>query len=503
MRFAPKKSLRESSRGSCSWWEFLVPSRLAVDCTPLQTESNLSSWSTLWDLTNQSIWNGSANPTNLDRGYEINQQLVLGSEYGNDTSPILARERTILCCANASSSGSSAIGYWSNDYTPGQVYDFQPNWEYPRNFTMKWVTGNAAPSDYLMNQTYSAGWLGEAVDYRHLIFSQPPRLSALSCRSRIETTDATITVDMATGHVYEYTILNTPNTTHYPWTDVYQSHDQTGDMDSGYSTKMDVSYGVLFQDALMYASDLQIFWPDGGSQDGDSKTKDLHDTNFNFRLPDHGLNADLMSYSMYKLAGGDLDTLTNPTQMQELGTKVFSTFFQHFVSSNITNGGWGYQPIGTTANNTPAPADTTTTAHVSIAVEVLQMSPVAVYISLSILFILMCITVFVHLAGYKNFKNLRHDFDDLASVIAVVYDSEKLRQWVREHPDEKEWSKKMLRRGDEGPNVRLGTFVGSDGQETWGVEIVEEEEEKEGGEEGSMDAASSKRSHDRRLRVGI
>ena len=106
------------------------------------------------------------------------------------------------------------------------------------------------------------------------------------------------------------------------------------------------------------------------------------------------------------------------------------------------------------------------------------MSPVAAYISLIILFILICITLFIYVAGNKHFKSLRHDFDDLASVIAVVHDSERLRAWVRAHPDEREWGRKARKRV--GPYVRLGTFVGSDGRETWGVEVVEEKEEREG-----------------------
>ena len=472
--------------------------RGVLDCTELQTENNISSWSTHWDLTNRSMWNVSHNPKVLDRGYEINWSLDLGPDVGFDTAPILSHEVTLLCCANTSSSSSpSAIGYWSNNYTPDQQYDFEPNWQYPRNFTMKWITGTPAPGHYLMNQTYSEDWVGEYVDFRHLIFPEPPQLSALNCRPRIENSTATVTVDMSTGRVWNYTILTTPTTTKHPWTDVYDQHTYTGPetniTDGTFGTQLTVSHGVLFQDALLHAADLTVFWPGGRSEAGDSKTEDLSDTNFNFRLRDQGLNVDLMSYSMYSLAGGDLDILTNPTQMATLGNKVFSTFFQHFVSYNTTNGGWAYQRINSTlpsnlgtiegssyqdTNTTLTPlSDMTTTAHIDIAVEVLQMSPVAVYISLVILFILACITVFIYAAGYQHFKNLRHDFDDLASVIAVVYGSEKLREWVRENPDVGMRVGKQKK--EYGPKVRLGVFNGADGEERWGVELVDGEEKEQ------------------------
>lgn len=92
--------------------------------------------------------------------------------------------------------------------------------------------------------------------------------------------------------------------------------------------------------------------------------------------------------------------------------------------------------------NSTLTSDTAARVHVDISVEMLQMAPVAVYLTLSILFILGIITIVIILLAYPHFKLLHRDFDDLGGVIAVVYASEKLRDWVRAHPEPAQWSDK-------------------------------------------------------------
>jgi len=91
----------------------------------------------------------------------------------------------------------------------------------------------------------------------------------------------------------------------------------------------------------------------------------------------------------------------------------------------------------------------------------------------------MLVALFVYSVGYRRFRKLRHDFDDLASVVSVVCDSESLRAWVTEHPDPETWTERARARGGQVPLVRLGMFLGSDGVERWGIEIVEDAEEDE------------------------
>lgn len=471
-----------------------------LNCTPLEATANLSSWLTEWDLTDSAKWNISVNPAGLDRGFEVNDIIELGTQAAFSTTPILAQEHTIICCSNTSgdTSSESAIGYWSTNYRQYQMYDFQTDsGPYPRNLTLKWISGNAARQLYIGNETYQRG-NGESQDFRHLIWSKTPGMSAINCQPRIEWTNATVTVDMETNQIWDYKILGTAEPVDWPWTDVYLSHNysEPGDgVDAGViHQQITVSYGVLFQDAMLFASNLKTLWPSSGLS---TKVEDLDDKNFNFRRPEQGLNTDLMSYSMYQLAGGDLDRLMDPAQMTELGQRVFTTFFQHFVSSNrSSSGGWAFQEVGATlppdlgpvlnrstdsglaeyqTQNSTLTSDTTAPVHVEISVEILQMAPVAVYLSLSILLILAVITIVISLLAYPHFKLLQHNFEDLGSVIHVVHASEKLQNWVEAHPDPAQWSTKVD--NGQAPYVRLGPFVGRGGTETWGLEIVEDIDE--------------------------
>lgn len=471
--------------------------RGTLDCTIAEAAANLSSWVTEWDLSDSDRWNISINPAGLERGFEVNRLIELGVQTGLSTTPILAGEHTILCCANISddtSNQESAIGYWSANYPPNPGYDFETeSGPYPRNLTLKWIRGNAARDLYTGNETYEGDY-GEGEDLRHLIWSKTPTMSAINCRPRIEWINATVTVNMETSQIWDYQTLGTAESVDWPWSDVYLSHNYSEPGDGTAAgvihDQMSVSYGVLFQDALMFASDLKKLWPNEGRM---THVEDLADKNFNFRRPEEGLSTDLMSYSMYQLAGGDLDMLMDPTRMIELGQKVFTTFFQHFVSSNgSSSGGWAFQELGATlppdlgpvlnastdsgladyqTQNSTLTSDTAARVHVDISVEMLQMAPVAVYLTLSILFILGIITIVIILLAYPHFKLLHRDFDDLGGVIAVVYASEKLRDWVRAHPEPAQWSDK----GGHGqaPYVRLGPFAGRGGAETWGIEVVE------------------------------
>jgi len=118
-----------------------------------------------------------------------------------------------------------------------------------------------------------------------------------------------------------------------------------------------------------------------------------------------GLNVDFMSYAAYSRAAQDPIVLLDSNTLLRETEEVFSTFFQHYVSSNVSleTGGWGYQPIGSdlkVAPPVPSSAshpgskfedspmrNTTRTVNATLyrEVEVLQVNLIAFGISISIM----------------------------------------------------------------------------------------------------------------------
>ena len=144
----------------------------------------------------------------------------------------------------------------------------------------------------------------------------------------------------------------------------------------------------------------------GAEHIGGYSTEDLIDNTYNIRDEINGLNMDFMTYSMYSMAGKDPTALLDTELFTKLAQKTFTTFFQHFVSNNISfeTGGWAYQRINASLPSSLGPAielvngylpgDTATeyqdvmhpishtnrtvTAQISQRVELLQMNAVAV-----------------------------------------------------------------------------------------------------------------------------
>jgi hypothetical protein len=54
-----------------------------------------------------------------------------------------------------------------------------------------------------------------------------------------------------------------------------------------------------------------------------------------------------MTYSMLSMASGQPGALLNATLLEALAKTTFSTFFQHYVSSNVSmsTGSWAYQSV--------------------------------------------------------------------------------------------------------------------------------------------------------------
>ena len=199
-------------------------------------------------------------------------------------------------------------------------------------------------------------------------------------------------------------------------------------------------------------------WASIGNEEStpdDDIEEDLNDKTFNFRLP--GLNLDYMSYAMFSLVQKNPQALLDLTTLHRVANEVFSTFFQHYASNNVslTDGGRVFQPIGASLpfglppivnfstnqassyqdSNIRPPTNLNNTIEATIhyPVNELIMSPTAVYLCLAILTLLTGIASLVYFFPHNaaQFKNLPRDMETLASIIALVYDSPKLQEWVQ------------------------------------------------------------------------
>lgn len=224
--------------------------------------------------------------------------------------------------------------------------------------------------------------------------------------------------------------------------------------------------------------------------------EDLNDNTYNIRDEMNGLNMDFMSYAMYSMAGKDPQALLDPETFTALAQKTFTTFFQHFVSNDVslTTGGWGYQKINASLPDALGPAiklrygflpgkeaaehqdimhpishtNRTVAARVSQRVELLQMNAVAVWLSIGILGWLILTTAVVAGLQKRYFGRLVRNIECLGDVLVMVAGSANLLQVVRDVQAGR------LGKGDyEHLRTRLGWFVDGDGVRRWGVEMEE------------------------------
>jgi hypothetical protein len=220
---------------------------------------------------------------------------------------------------------------------------------------------------------------------------------------------------------------------------------------------------------------------------------DLEDQAFNMRDNTTGLNLDFMSYAAYAQVGFNPTALLDPETLTRTSQKVFSTFFQHFISNNLSHelGGYVYQPIGTNLSvNPPAKGmpiqhtpdgsvapkfedifrntNETTTATISTPVEVLRMNPIAFWIATSILIWLIITIIILASVQRKYYGGMMRNVECIADVLVLIAGSERLLQVIREKDiDTILKEDKIL--------TRLGWFRDADGTMRWRIEIVEED----------------------------
>ncbi|KAI9929420.1 hypothetical protein MW887_000890 [Aspergillus wentii] len=466
-----------------------------IECSPLDGLQNLSSWLTTWDLTNKAFWR---NETNMTTGYELgtrwadndNPSLILPEQAESDLdncpgcTTMLSSPKQVLCCGNGSSlaeTGNVAFGYWSANSNPNESNWTPQDWQH--NFTTKWITGNATPN--LQSELTKSG------NDHHLIFGDIPSISALNCQPIVETANATVTVNPNTGEIRHFDITSTPEIASSAFSDNFVIHNDSHlNSARNYEYNITLSYGNLFMSVILITAETSNVT--GTSRMSGWGVENLLENTYNFRDNSTGLNMDYMTYSMFSMANKSPDALLNSQTLDELSKKTFTTFFQHFVSNDISPkiGGWAYQPINASLPSDLAPAvddimggkatayqddlhpilhtKRTVSAVVSQRVELLHMNPAAVWLSIAILGWMMITTVIVAILQRQYLGNMLRNVGCLADVLVLVAGSDNLMRVM-----EAVRSGKFSASDYENIHTRLGWFIGGDGKTRWGIEVEE------------------------------
>ncbi|KAF3386640.1 hypothetical protein F1880_000487 [Penicillium rolfsii] len=497
----------KAASGAPSNVSFTTPAmRARIECStyPVEALMNVSHWLTPTDLSNYTTWNRSTIPHGLQGGFELGTSWIYQKRpsvilplYGNETiescdgcTSVFVNPSSITCCGNSSSSAwdpSVAVGYWS----PNTNLSTWSTGFWHQNFTLKWIYGNAV-TDIHANPTKDSGNDTYSIP---LLFPSPPSITLMNCRPLVETASADVTVNPANGAIQAYKIIDRPTELVEAFADNFLPHNGTDfSRERGMAYyNVTISLGRLFMASMLTAADtLHI----GGAQHiGGYHQEDLNDNTYNIRDDFNGLNMDFMSYAMYSMANKDPKALLDPDRYLALAQKTFTTFFQHFVSNNVSmdTGGWGFQKINASLPDTLGPVveagtwlpgtvatpyqddmhpishtNRTVAAHVSQRVQLLQMNALAVWLSVGILGWLMLTTLIVAILQRRYFGRLVRNVECLGDVLVLIAGSSNLLQVVGEIQ-----AGRLAPEDYEHLRTRLGWFMDEDGKLRWGVEMEE------------------------------
>ncbi|KAH8599119.1 hypothetical protein B0O99DRAFT_613050 [Bisporella sp. PMI_857] len=467
-----------------------------LQCEPIDM-SNISSWLTVLDFTDKSLWSDTHIPSDLEIGYELkeglsrNQSLENGTyKFWDDNTPyfsFFAAEYMAQCCGKElnGTPGKASFGYWSS------AADARHS-----SVVVKWVTGRA----------FSA-LFRDSKNQTHLTWKEVPQVTALKCDPVYEVANARVKADAKSGFIQHHEITDIPSPDSNAWSNKYRALNVSSGVPyanipsgaegfevepSRFVHNVSVSYGYLFNDMLLSAANSARL---GNLASEQYATENLSDRTFNFRLP--GLNVDLMSYTSLALVKNNSSALLDPNILGNISSTVFSMFFKHFVHAPVSpniglyaNGSWGLQPRGATLpqdlgatidslstvylQNIPQPSKTAPFVEGVVVerVEQLEFNPAAVVLSLCILGFLFMATVVILAAHKKHLDHLPRDVDTLGSILGFVYSSDRLLRIATIDVDGGSVNEKIEFLGP----TKMGWFNGS-GKRRWGIEIVDEREE--------------------------
>lgn len=224
-------------------------------------------------------------------------------------------------------------------------------------------------------------------------------------------------------------------------------------------------------------------------------TYNVHkDRVYNMRDDTTGLNIDFMSFAAYADVGYDPTALLDAKTLAERSQKVFSTYFQHFMSNSISSkyGNRVLQPIGQQLHVGPpmsfmptqyAPGGSlapnfedfarntsqTITVTISSHVEMLRINTVAFWIATSILtWLLITIGIFASVQQ-RYYGGMMRNVECIANILVLITGSERLLTAIRENGIDTILKEDSLL-------TQLGWFRDPDGTKRWRIDVVGDEQ---------------------------
>jgi len=182
-----------------------------LTCKPIDM-SKTASWVSALDFTNKDAWDDPRIPADLQVGYELKIGLSVNKTnrdgtytYWDDEHPyfsFFAADEKTECCGTENNElyKAASIGYWSaaGDAKHSSV-------------VVKWVSGNAFGAQFI-----------DADNQAHLVWKEVPKVTALKCDPVYETANARVEVDVLSGMVQGYDIVESPLPDPNAWSHLYQ-----------------------------------------------------------------------------------------------------------------------------------------------------------------------------------------------------------------------------------------------------------------------------------------
>lgn len=198
-----------------------------LECSPTSQGYNIadpSTWLVTYDLTDDTVWNVSANAHGINNAYWFKNFSSYGTPYADEAT---------FC---PGSEDSAILGGKWNDFSvdiPGRFpYRFST---WPINFTATWIHGTARSNFFTIDDIAQKRNMTSFDDnvfpntgcdtdtdtrYNVSMWTEIPAMQSLSCKPIIEAVDAVVTVDLS-GRVSSYHFDGEPKVIEDPWKDVF------------------------------------------------------------------------------------------------------------------------------------------------------------------------------------------------------------------------------------------------------------------------------------------